>query len=78
MREHLALDQPDIIRWIDTSAMLCDSLTKSMKADTLIKAMQDGVLNLAATDASIIQKMKKQKQRRATDEADADAENGGD
>ena len=74
MREHLSLVQPDIIRWIDTSAMLCDCLAKSMKADTLIKAMRDGVLNLAATDASIIQKMKKQKHRRATE----DEENHGD
>ena len=36
--------------------------------------MKDGILNLAATDASIIQKMKKQKQRRATEE---DEENDG-
>ena len=75
MRQHAALDQPDIIRWIDISAMLCDSLTKAMKADPLLKAMKDDELNLTATDASIIQKMKKQKQRRATEEK---GEDGGD
>ena len=76
MREDLTLDQPDIIRWIDTSAMLCDCLTKAMRADELHTAMGDGVLSSTATDASVIQKMKKQRQRRTTVDADEDSKEG--
>ena len=45
----LSEDEHDRIRWIDTSTMLCDPLTKAGGknfADRLIKCMQTGELSL--------------------------------
>ncbi len=55
--------QSDIVRWIDTSAMAADSLTKYMKSDRLETLVTTGILDLRPSDASIISKMAKQKQR---------------
>ena len=53
------------VRWIDTSCMVVDCLTKRMKPDVLVKLMQTGVLSLVATPESHLLKLKKQKQRAA-------------
>ena len=67
------------IRWIDTSAMLADPLTKLMKCCRLEDALSNNVLDLEATAASQMQKLMKQKQRasRARTETQ-DIDNAGD
>ena len=49
------------IRWIDTSCMIVDCLTKKMRPDVLIKLMQTGRLNLRATAEPQLLKLRKQK-----------------
>ena len=76
----LLIDQSDKIRWIDTSAMLADPLTKLMKCSRLEDALSDNVLNLEATAASHMQKFMKQERRaaksRRRDQEPDDAELG--
>ena len=53
-------------RWIDTSAMLCDPLTKGGPvhfADRLRRTMATGILNLEATKESVLRKMQQQRAR---------------
>ena len=59
----------NIIRWIDTSVMIADCLTKRMKATNLWPAMK-GKLSLTPTPESILTKMRKQKARKKTKEPD--------
>ena len=54
----------NMIRWIDTSAMCLDSLTKKMKADSLYPVM-DGHIDLTPSAESILIKLRKQKQRQS-------------
>ena len=49
------------IRWIDTSCMVVDCLTKRMKPDVMLKLMKNGRLNLKPTNESVLLKMRKQK-----------------
>ena len=63
-------NQTDKIRWIDTSTMIVDPLTKVMKADRLLEALNSGILDLEATAASQMSKLMKQKQRKAKKEDD--------
>ena len=51
------------VRWIDTSCMVVDCLTKRMKPDVMLTLMRTGILNLEATPESQLLKLKKQKQR---------------
>ncbi len=44
--EHVA---ENAVRWIDTSCMIVDCLTKKMKPDVLLKLMRTGRLDLRAT-----------------------------
>ena len=62
-KDTLEEKQTDKIRWIDTSTMLADPLTKAMKADRMVKAFMTGFLDLVPTDASVMSKMMKQKGR---------------
>ena len=62
-KDDLLMDQSDKARWIDTSAMLADPLTKLMKCCRLEDALSNNVLDLEATAASQMQKLMKQKQR---------------
>ena len=39
---------PDTVRWIDTSTMPCDCLTKDMKPGRLLDMMRTGTLDLVA------------------------------
>ena len=61
------------IRWIDTSCMLVDALTKRMRSEQVIATMQGGVLDLTPTPESQLLKLRKQKQRakKRSDEQDA-------
>ena len=51
------------VRWIDTSTMVVDCLTKRMGPDILLKLMRSGRLDLKPTAQSQLLKLKKQKQR---------------
>ena len=53
------------VRWIDTSCMVVDCLTKRMKPDVLLKLMKVGRLNLKPTPESQLLKLRKQKLRKA-------------
>ena len=51
------------VRWIDTSCMIVDCLTKRMKPDVMIKLMRAGRLSLRPTAESQLLKLRKQKLR---------------
>ena len=53
------------IRWIDTSCMVVDCLTKRNKLDVMLELMKNGRLNLRPTPESVLLKMRKQKLRKA-------------
>ena len=61
------------VRWIDTSAMIVDCLTKRMDPTVLIRLMRTGTLNLQPTVESELAKLRKQKNRKAKKLADQDA-----
>ena len=68
-RDYLSNEEDyDKVRWIDTSTMLADPLTKNMKPDRLITFLKSGVVDLNPTDESKISKMMKQKQRKLAKE----------
>ena len=56
------------VRWIDTSCMVVDCLTKRMKPDVLLNLTTTGTLSLKATPESQLLKLRKQKLRRAKKE----------
>ncbi len=60
------IDPHDKARWIDTSAMICDPLTKSGNDkfyERLEKTCRTGLLNLEADVSSQSKKLKQQKMR---------------
>ena len=62
-----SLESPhEILRWIDTSAMLADALTKAMKPDLLLGCLACCRINLTPAEWSVADKQKKQEQRRRT------------
>ena len=66
LKDYLTEDQFDKIRWIDTSAMICDPLTKAGPkgfADRMNNTMSTGVFSLEADAASQLKKMRNQKMR---------------
>jgi hypothetical protein len=52
------------VRWIDTSCMVVDCLTKKMSPEVLLKLTKTGVLELKPTVESQMLKLKKQKHRK--------------
>lgn len=68
LRDSLEEPTHDKVRWIDTSTMLADPLTKNMKPIRLLEFLESGILDLEATDASKIAKMMKQRQRKQAKE----------
>ena len=60
LRENVA---ENAIRWIDTSCMVVDCLTKKMKPDVVLKLADTGKLNLKPTVESEMLKLRKQKLR---------------
>ena len=66
LKDYITEDQHDKIRWIDTSTMLCDPLTKAGPkgfADRLINSLTTGELSLDATVESQMKKLRQQKIR---------------
>ena len=51
----------DMVRWIDTSVMLADPLTKAMKADALLTALSTNFMTFIATAESVLRKVKRSK-----------------
>ena len=41
------------VRWIDTSCMIVDSLTKKMNSSLLLKVMEEGKISLQTTVESL-------------------------
>ena len=63
-QEELSDDMPDKIRWIDTSKMLVDCLTKDMKTNYLRETLKQGEYNIVPTVESEVTKLAKQYRRR--------------
>ena len=61
LREKIGSGQPDMVRWIDTSCMVADCLTKRMRSDRLSECFRSCWLDLIPTDESVLCKMQKQK-----------------
>ena len=67
LKDYIHEDQHDKIRWIDTSTMICDPLTKAGPkgfTDRLAKCMTTGMLSLEPTAESQMKKLQNQKRRR--------------
>ena len=67
VREKIGSDQLDMVRWIDTSCMVADCLTKRMRSDRLSECLRSCWLDLIPTDESVLCKMKDQKERTSPD-----------
>ena len=66
LKESLEDEQYNKPRWIDTSTMICDPLTKhghEQFASRLVSTMGTGILNLVASASSELKKMRAQKAR---------------
>ena len=63
--DHSSGDYP---RWIDTSVMLADPLTKAMNTEKLIQTMMTGEFDLKATPESLMIKEKNRLARKAAKE----------
>ena len=61
--DHSSGDYP---RWIDTSTMLADPLTKTMSAERLTDTMMTGVFDMRPTAESLMVKEKNRAARKAT------------
>ena len=59
--DHSSGDYP---RWIDTSVMLADPLTKSMNSDVLGKTMMTGLFDMKPTEESLMIKEKNRVSRK--------------
>ena len=58
--------QGDYPRWIDTSVMIADPLTKTMKPDVLVKVFSTGIFDMRATPESLAIKEKTRQARQKT------------
>ena len=63
--DHSCGDYP---RWIDTSVMLADPLTKAMATDTLVRTMMTGKFDMRPTAESLMIKEKNRASRRRNKE----------
>ena len=71
-KDHLYLEQTDQVKWIDTSVMLCDPLTKSFPnrekqknfCARLVRSYTTGTFDMEATPESTMRKLKAQKARK--------------
>ena len=50
LREKIGSDQPDMVRWIDTSCMVADCLTRRMRRERLSGCLRSCWLDLITTD----------------------------
>jgi len=59
--EEIDKSSGDMVRWVDTSRMLADPLTKAMKADALMEALNTNYMTFIATEESVLRKLKRTK-----------------
>jgi hypothetical protein len=64
------LTATDIIRWIDTTIMIADPLTKAMDASVMLHVCQQGRWSLAQPSTAAQLKVRRQEQRRAAKDAE--------
>ena len=64
--DHSCGDYP---RWIDTSVMLSDPLTKAMSSDTLVQTMMTGRFDMRPTEESLMIKEKNRASRKRNKKA---------
>jgi hypothetical protein len=69
--DHSSGDYP---RWIDTSVMLADPLTKAMGAERLVGTMTTGVFDMRPTEESLIIKAKNRVSRQKTRQVKQEAQ----
>ena len=72
-KDDLTEDQCDKCIWIDTSTMIADPLTKSMKSDRLDQAMVSCWLDLEPTAESQMAKLMKQQSQAKSKKVDFDS-----
>ncbi len=63
-KDSMETDQRDKVKWIDTSAMVADPLTKSMNDSRLHEMLMTGIFSQEATPQPQIAKMMKQNGRK--------------
>ena len=81
LKDYIHEDQHDKIRWIDTSAMICDPLTKAGPKgfeNRLVDVMCTGALSLEPTVESQMRKLQQQKRRREKTEEKASSKQAAD
>ena len=74
-------DSGDYPRWIDTSAMIADPLTKAMNASVLEKTLSTGIFDMRATPESLAikernRKLRQDAKRKMNDEDYMDIDDG--
>ena len=65
--DHASGDYP---RWIDTSTMISDPLTKVLNSDRLTQAFMTGLFDMKPTPESLISKEKNRQHRKAKKDSD--------
>ena len=71
-KDIITQNQQDKVRWIDTSTMICDPLTKAGNekfCSRLVDTLKTGMLDLIPTVESTMKKMAQSKARQAKTEA---------
>ena len=68
-QEYVDHSRGDFPRWIDTSTMIADPLTKAMSCERLSKMLSTGILDLNPTEESLIIKAKSKLLRKRAKEA---------
>ena len=66
VKDSIEDNQRDKLRWIDTSTMICECLTKfgnEQFARPLLTTMETGILDLTPTASSQLKKMRQQRAR---------------
>ena len=76
-QEYVDHSRGDFPRWIDTSTMIADPLTKAMNSERLSKMLDTGILDLNPTEESLIIKAKNKLLRKKAKEAKKPKANNG-
>ena len=75
-QEYVDHSRGDFPRWIDTSTMVADPLTKAMSCERMSKMLSTGILDLNPTEESLIIKAKNKLCRKKAKEAKKPMDNG--
>jgi hypothetical protein len=72
--EDRPLEPTDIVRWVDTSVMVADCLTKAMREEFLLRVLESNLWDFAQPESAREVKLRKQQQRSKTWAEDAEDE----